>query len=78
MTEEDEETVFTCVVCGESIRPEQGEEFKHVQDSKTGKDLVLCGDDGTFLAKLITGEFSESDLQKVRELVAELYDEQME
>jgi len=77
MTEEDEETVFECVVCGESIRLEQGEEFKHVQDSKTGKDLVFCGDDGTFLAQLITGEFSESDLQKVRDLVGELYAEQM-
>jgi len=78
MIEEDEETVFSCVVCGESIRPEQGEEFKHVQDSKTGKDLVFCGDDGTFLAKLITGSFEKEDLQEVRELVAELYDEQMD
>lgn len=67
MAEQEDETVFTCVVCGESIRPEQGEEFKHVKDSKTGKNLVFCKSDGTFLAQLITGSFEESDLQELRE-----------
>lgn len=78
MTDEDEETVFTCVVCGKEIRPEQGEEFKHVQDSLTGKDLVFCGEDGTMLAQLITGEFSQDDLQEVREKVAEKFAGQMD
>lgn len=73
MTDEESETVFTCVICGEKIKPEQGEEFKHVKDSKTGRDLVFCGEDGTFLAQLITGSFEESDLQDLREEVAELY-----
>ena len=78
MTDEDEETVFTCVVCGKEIRPEQGEEFKHVQDSLTGKNLVFCGEDGTMLAQLVTGDFSESDLETVREDVAELFAGQMD
>ena len=78
MTDEDEETVFTCVVCGKEIRPEQGEEFKHVQDSLTGKNLVFCGEDGTMLAQLVTGDFSESDLQEFRELVAEKFTDQIE
>lgn len=72
---ESEETVFECVVCGKSIRPEQGEEFKHVKDSKTGRDLVFCGEDGTFLAQLITGNFEKEDLQVIREEVAELLEE---
>ena len=77
MTDEDEETVFTCVVCGKEIRPEQGEEFKHVQDSLTGKNLVFCGEDGGMLAQLISGSFSEEDLESVREEVTQIYTEQM-
>jgi hypothetical protein len=83
MTDEQEdgqrkdETVLTCVVCGKEIRPEQGEEFKHVQDSKTGRDLFFCGEDGTMLAQLITGDFSEEDIQGVREEVADLYAEEL-
>lgn len=83
MTDEDEqedgqkrdETVLTCVVCGEEIRPEQGEEFKHVQDSKTGLNLVFCGVDGRMLAQLIQLDLDENDLEGIRSEVATLYAE---
>lgn len=77
MTDEQSETVFKCVVCGESIRPEQGEEFKHVQDSKTGRDLFFCGEDGTLFAQLIQMDLKREDLENVREEVAELYSEKL-
>lgn len=73
-----EDIVFECVVCGESIYPEEGDEFKHVQDSKTGKDLVFCGDDGTLLAQLIQMDLGMEELQGIRERVAELYQGSLE
>jgi len=78
--EDKEEIVFECVVCGTEIMPEQGDEFKHVQDSKTGRDLVFCGEDGTMLAQLISMDLSvdNSFLERVRELVAEKYAEFLE
>jgi len=77
---EDGEIVLECVVCETKIRPEQGDEFKHVQDSKTGKDLVFCQGDGTMLAQLISMDLSvdNSFLEEVRELVAEKYVESLE
>jgi len=72
---EDEEIILECTICGTEIRPEQGDEFKHVQDSKTGKDLVFCQNDGTMLAQLISMDLSadNSFLEEVREKVAEKY-----
>ena len=77
---EGEEVVFECVVCGGTIRPEKGDEFKHVTDSKTGRDLVFCQEDGTMLAQLISMDLSvdNSFLEEVRELVAERYAEFLE
>jgi len=84
MTEKQEEdrkeVVFECVVCGTEIMPEQGDEFKHVQDSKTGKNLVFCQNDGTMLAQLISMDLSvdNSFLEEVREKVAEKYAKSLE
>lgn len=74
------ETVFTCVVCGEKIMPEQGDEFKHVQDSKTGRNLIFCGEDGTLFAQLIQMDLTDDSelLESLREKVAEKYAEELE
>lgn len=78
--EDGDEVVFECVICQGEIRPEQGDEFKHVQDSKTGRDLVFCGEDGTLLAQLISMDLTgESEfLGEVREKVTEKYAGTME
>ena len=73
----EEEVILECVVCGAEVKPEDGEEFKHVVDSKTGRDLVFCGKDGALLAQLINMDLSENEevLQEVREIVGEKFEE---